>query len=213
MSAEAWIAIGTWALVLITFLMASWTRRDARAQIETMRQTAKTQVEAAQKAAQDQVTVTERMTQAHIDMLREDLQARLLLHYETRWESPEMVEQRKRLSSLLLQCVGTSEPYPFDKILDVVPNFFETLALLCERGQLDTKMVWNIFGYYARRYGQMLGPFFLRDQQIHGDLSLWTGFMKLIDTLRAMDQQYTKDMPHSFSGEEIKRFFQDEIQV
>jgi len=55
MGPEAWIAVGTWALVGITFLMAWWTRRDTRVQIETMRETTASQVEAAQKAARDQV--------------------------------------------------------------------------------------------------------------------------------------------------------------
>lgn len=198
--------------MLITFLMASWTRRDAREQIETTRQMAKAQVEAAQKAAQEQVVVTERVTKAHIDMLREDLQARLLLHYETRWDSPEMVEQRKRVSSLLLQCVENAGQWAttYDKIPDAVPSFFETVGLLCERGQLDAKMVWNVFGYYARRYGQMLGPFFVNDRIVHGDQDFWTGFEKLALTLRAADQ--ARGMPPSFSGDELKRFFQEELR-
>ncbi len=102
MSAESWIAVGTWALVLITFLLAWWARRDAREQIEAMRQTAKAQVEAAQQAAKEQMEVTERMAKTHIETLKEDLKSRLLLHYETRWDSQEMNARRKELTELPL---------------------------------------------------------------------------------------------------------------
>ncbi len=82
MIAETWVAIGTWALAVgtwalvgITYLLAKGARQDA-----------KEQVQAAQQAARDQMAVTERIAQAHMETLREDLRARLLLHYETRWD-------------------------------------------------------------------------------------------------------------------------------
>jgi len=147
-------------------------------------------------------------------MLREDLRARLLLHYETRWDSADMIAERKHLAGLLLPSVGTNvPPYPVDRVTDALPNFFETIGLLCERGQLDIEMVWKIFGYFSRRYGQMLGPFFVNDQKVHGDSTLWSGFMDLIATLRTMDQQHDRNIPHSFSGDELKQFFHEESQT
>ncbi len=125
-----------------------------------------------------------------------------------------MIAERQRLADLLGPSVGTNDPpYPMDRIPDAVPNFFETIGLLCERGQLDTEMTWKIFGYYARWYGQMLGPFFVNDQKVHGDASLWSGFIHLIETLRTMDQQHDSGIPHSFSSDELRRFFGEETQV
>jgi hypothetical protein len=213
MSSEVWTAVGTfgtWALVVITFFIARWARRDAREQLDVMRQAAQEEVAAVRQAANDQTSVL----QAHVDTLREDLRARLLLHYETRWDSADMISQRKHLASLLLPSVATNvPPYPTDEIPDAVPNFFETIGILCKREQLEAEMVWHIFGYYARRYGQMLGPFFLHDREVHGDSSLWTGFLGLVETLRAMDQQVAKGVPHSFSGDELKLFFREETQL
>ncbi len=104
LSPEAWTAIGTgvlaaatWALAGVTYLLVRWTQRDAKEQIEAMRQATNAQVEAAQQAAKEQMAVTERMANAHIQTLEEDLKTRLLLHYETRWDSQPMKAHRREL--------------------------------------------------------------------------------------------------------------------
>ncbi len=217
MSPETWIAVGTWGLVLITFLLAWWTRRDARAQIETMRQTAKAQVDAAQEAARDQAAVTERMTQAHIEMLREDLRARLLLHYETRWDSADMIEQRKKLASILLSHSDYLYPhhsatFPYDLVTDAVPNFFESVGLLLRREQLEIEMVYHTFAYHALRYGQALGPYVVIDRQTHGEENLWAGLIGLFDALRKYEQEQLKRPRPDFPADELIRFFREEGQ-
>jgi hypothetical protein len=217
MTAENWIAVGTWALVLINALFAWWTRRDARDQIEAMRQTARAQVEAAEETARQQVAVTERMTQAHINMLREDLRARSLLHYETLWDSADMIEQRKKLASILLShddylYPRQSDRFPYDVVTDAVPNFFESVGLLLNRGQLEIDMVYHTFAYHALRYGQALGPYVARDQQTHSDETLWNGFLSLFEALREYEKVQLKRPRPDFPAEELIRFFREEGQ-
>src|SRR5437588_5029755 len=141
---EAWVAIGTWflafatwALAGITYMLVRRTQRDAQEQIAAIREAAKAQVEAAEQAAQKQVSVAERMAQAHIDTLREDLKARLLLHYETRWDSDDMVNHRTLLAKYLEANPRTTR----EAIQDDVPNFFESVGVLLRRGHLDLEMV------------------------------------------------------------------------
>jgi hypothetical protein len=167
---EAWTAIGTgilaiatWALAAVTWYLARRSQEDARAQIATMRETAMAQVATANQAAREQMDVTERMAKTHVATLEDDLKARLLLHYETRWDSQEMVQHRVKLARYL----EANERVDRQVIQDDVPNFFESVSILLRRGHLDTEMVSHIFGYYALRYGQALGAFMVEDERAH----------------------------------------------
>lgn len=236
---DAVAAVGTWLLAFVTFLFALWTRRDTNAQIKAMRQAAHEQVEAAQesareqiaatqratkehiaaveRSAQEEVAVTERMTHDHIDMLREDLRARLLLHYETLWDSADMIDQRKKLASVLLSYSEYLYPhqstrFPYDLVTDAVPNFFESVGLLLRRGQLEIEIVYHTFAYYALRYARALGPYIARDRQTLGDEGLWNGFRSLFEALGKHEEAQTKRPSPDFPAAELIRFFREEAQ-
>jgi vacuolar-type H+-ATPase subunit H len=215
---EAWTAFGTWflafatwALVLFSRSLVRRTQEDARAQIAAVRETADAQVAAARQAAKDQMAVAERMAKEHVHALEEDLKARLLLHYETRWDSGEMKVSRRRLSNILARKVQAPDArMPREVIPDDVPSFFESVGILVRRGHLDIEMVSHVFGYYAMRYGQMLGRFMVEDRRAHDDPQLWTGFEYIVETLRKFDAQHLNRSEPHFSGEELKRFFLEE---
>lgn len=218
LSWAAWIAIGTgvlalgtWALAGVTWYLAWRSQQEARGQVKAIRETAREQVAAAEQSAREQRDVTERMAQAHIDTLREDLRARLLLHYQTQWDSAGMLEQRKRLAGVLLSTVHKDQPVTYGSVNDDVPNFFESIGLAHRRGQLDTEMVWHTFGYYASRYGQPLGSFFVNDRNEHGDSHLWTGFLDLLAALRTFEETHLKRAHPDFPREELMRFFREEM--
>ncbi len=216
LSWEAWTAIGTWFLAAVTAAV-TWTiarrsQRDARAQIETIRDAATAQVAAAEEAALEQRDVTERAAQAHIDMMREDLRARLLLYYATQWDSARMIEERRRFAGMLMSSAQSSSPDGFSGAGHDVPNFFESLGLLLERGQLDAEMVWHTLGYHAARYGRILRGFFVKEREAHGDQRLWSAALELFAALRKVEETHTKRAPLEFSREELIRFLREETQ-
>lgn len=217
LSWEAWTAIGTWLLAAVAaalaWALARRSRRDARAQIETMREAATAQVAAVEQAAIEQRDVTERMARAHIDMMREDLRARLLLHYATQWDSARMVEQRKRLAGMLLSSVQSGTSVSHEGVSSEVPNFFESVGLLLGRGQLDAEMVWHVFGYSAMRYGRVLRWFFVKDREAHADPHLWTAALDLLATLQKVEEAHTKRAHSEFPREEMLRFLREEMQA
>jgi hypothetical protein len=213
LSWDAWTAIGTWCLaavtVAVTVTLARGVQRTARAQVETIRDAATAQVAAAEQAAIEQRDITERMAQAHADMIREDLRARLLLYYATQWGSARMIEQRKRFAGMLL----SSTHGPADGANGVgydVPNFFESLGLLLQRGQLDAEMLWHTLGYDAARYGRILRGFFVRDRETHADPHLWSAALELFASLRKIEEAHTKRAPTEFSRNELIKFLREE---
>jgi hypothetical protein len=217
LSWEAWTAIGTWLLAAVAAI-AAWavarrSQRDARAQIATMRDAATAQVAAAEQAALEQRDLTERMAQAHLDMLREDLRARLLLHYATVWDSARMIEQRKRLAGMLLSSVQSGTSISHDSVSHEIPNFFESVGLLVGRGQLDSEMVWHTFGYCAMRYGRVLRWFFTKDRETRGDPHLWTAALELLATLQKAEEAHTKRAHSEFARDEVIRFLREETQA
>lgn len=152
-------------------------------QVTAIRDTAQKQVTPAELSAREQRDVTERMTKDHIDMLREDLRARLLLHYETQWGAANMIEQGKCLAKALMSSIDRGTYTSYEGVSDDVPNFFESVGLILGRGPLDPEMVWYIFSYYAMRYGQALGPSFVADREAHRDPHLWSGFPRSVRSI------------------------------
>lgn len=187
---EALTAVGTWLLALATWALAA----------------------SAKKSAKDQIAVTERMANANIETLKEDLKTRLLLHYETQWDSREMVKHRQALSQnfLSLRDHPAGPRIFYETTGTAVPNFFESVGMQLRRGHLDTEMVLIAFGYPAMRYGQMLGEFIVQSRRAHHDEELYSEFLYLFETLCEFEAD-RRGRPHAaFPMEEIIRFLNEE---
>jgi hypothetical protein len=187
---EAWTAIGTWILALATWALAF----------------------AAKKSAKEQMAVTERMANAHIETLKEDLKTRLLLHYETQWDSREMVKHRKALSQnfIRLQDHPERQRIFYETTGTAVPNFFESVGMQLRRGHLDTEMVLIAFGYAAIRYGQMLGEFIVQSRRAHHDEELYSEFLYLFEALREFEANRLGRPYPTLPVEEIVRFTKED---
>ncbi len=124
------------------------------------------------------VFVTKRMAESHVAHLKQESQVRSLLLYEEKFDSPTMTVERKRMAKALL--AGT----PPADIDDFVPNFFESMAMLFERGYLDHEMLWISFGHYMPRWWAACKDFIQADRDTHHDPSLFEGFGKMVEFYR-----------------------------
>jgi hypothetical protein len=158
------------------------------------------------------MAVTERVANAHIGTLKEDLKTRLLLHYETVWDSPEMNKHRAALSHDFLS-LKDHPSWPdifYDVAEDAVPNFFESVGMHLRHGHFEPEMVLNIFGYYVPRYALMLGDLVARDRREHPDEDLWSEFLYLFEEFRKFETQRLGRPYPAPPTQEIVRFAKEE---
>ena len=150
-------------------------------------------------------------------MLQEDLKTRLLLHYEDRFESPEMLAHRRTLADRLRNfgIYQTNKPIAdsqYDVIGDEVLGFFESLRTMLRRGDIDPELVWGVFDYAARHYWTALSNYVREDRRRNGE-DLWDDFDGLV---KAMDRYYERKHGSPaplIDNEKVAEFLRQESQA
>lgn len=160
MSVVDWAQVLTGIAAILAVFVALWQARISR------------------DAARDQLR-----------MSREDLKVHLLLQYEDRWEAPTMMALRRALAGRLLDShvYRASSALPdstYDVIGDEIPGFFESLAFMHRRRDIDTDAAWAFFDYWAQRYWAALQSFVGTDRARHG-ADAWADFEGLVRAFRA----------------------------
>jgi hypothetical protein len=135
---------------------------------------------------------------------REEAQVQHLLMLSAQYEQEPMVTYRKVCAQKRL--AGDSEPPEEDRII----SFFETVALLVNRGYLKETDVWetfsaDIFPLYADARNM------IADAQ-KDDPPTYLNFMSLVKKLKSIEAQQggTSSTP---SEDDVKGFWQDELDV
>lgn len=164
LSCEALIALGTWALAIVTIVLAVITGLMMRTQVRE----------------------TTRIAKAQISGAREESKARLLLYYQDKYDSPGMVRHRGRLAS---QVFDLSKRTNYRDILEPVPLFFESMGLLLREQHLDSTMVWNIFGNPAPLYWRAIKGFVAEERA--EDKEYWAEFEYLVDEFYKIEMTRT----------------------
>jgi hypothetical protein len=147
--------------------------------------------------------------------IHEDLAVQLLLRYEDRWETPAMMDLRRKLAGQLLGNQAFRKNHvmadsTYEVIGDEVPGFFESLALMHSRGHIDTEATWGFFEHWARRYWLALQSFVAKDRERNGK-DVWSGYERLVKVITEFGVK--RGDPQDISEAEIEEFLKQEQQV
>ncbi|HLW59600.1 MAG TPA: hypothetical protein VKV57_06690 [bacterium] len=139
--------------------------------------------------ARQAIAEQHRTAREQLRMMHEDLKMRLLLDYEQRFETSEMMARRRALAGHLLgsgayKADAVMQDSTFAVIGDEVPNFFESLATMHDRKHIDTAMAFEFFYHWGLHYWVALHGFVRKDRATNGD-DLWNGFQSLMDNFAA----------------------------
>jgi hypothetical protein len=139
------------------------------------------------------VGITFYLISNQIQISKNDLQVRIQLNFEERFESESFIRIRKNSSSQLLMKKG------FKGIHEEILNFFESIGMLLRKKYFDEEMAWIGFGYYAIRYWEAYKEYIHAERARVKDDTLYTEFEFLKDQMYAIEM-----LKRKLTQEEIK---------
>jgi len=155
-----------------------------------------------------QVRETARAAREQTSVAREESSVRLILYYQDKYDSPQMIAHREKLA---VQVYDTSKRTHYRDILGAVPMFFESMGLVLREGHLDLNMVWNLFGNPAPLYWKALKGFV--EEERKEDPAYWSEFEYLVDECYKIEMRRSGKSRADFepSDLEVKMFLRHEV--
>lgn len=182
----------SWFLVVITFGGVWLQNKDARDQHEL----AKTQLELQRKD-----------NQAQRDDARALLAVQISVELDRQFDSPDMRQTRRRLSTQLLNNKIVSE--------NRVQDFFDKIGIYKHQGRIDKKTVYSSYSYWVKRYWLALQRSIEERRQLENDPDYYSDFEDLYKEMLATDVEGTKKSADLAvpSQREIRRFLMEEATL
>ena len=103
------------------------------------------------------------------------------------WDGDRMLRTRLQLAVQLRKGEGFEAVYP---VLTAVCQFFEDLAVLQQKGHIDTEYVWVSWGRTIQFYWAVLEPHVVQGRIVEDDPHGNSGFESLNRLMRAMDRKH-----------------------
>jgi hypothetical protein len=140
--------------------------------------------------------------------LREDRESQKVHHltrFVEQFENEPMVQYRTATAQKRL----AGEPYPAEA--QRILGFFETIALLVDRGFLDEYDVWSSFSYWMFNvYADFRSDI---EQEQKEDPAYYRNFCDLIERLREIEAEPPATNSDRPSREQVREFWQDELET
>jgi hypothetical protein len=131
----------------------------------------------------------------------------VLMTYETKFDSKEMLAARSKFANQLLN------EAPHQEIQEDVLNFFESIGLLLRLKVLDKEMVWCNFSYYAIYWEHVCKDYINEERKLKDDdPTLFEEFRNLSEEMYEIDMKKRKKDRQEItpSKEKVLRFLTDE---
>jgi hypothetical protein len=187
-----WTALGTWALVGVTYFLI-------KRQIDTAREQMKTQID-----------ISREEMKAQTDIAREQMKVSILINLIDKFDSDSMKLARSKLANQILTKCDHYE------IQETVINIFEDIGTFLRRDYLDKELVWASFSFHVINWWSALKGYIGDERKRqHDDSTIFEDFEKLVNTMYEVESLKRKKPRADLEpdSDDIKQFLEDEVNV
>jgi len=194
-----WIALGTWALVVVTGALVMITYFLSKKQINIL-----------SNQIIEQINTSREQMKVQTDISREQMKIKIQLNLLDKFDNILMKSARSKLAK---QIIAEAE---HDEIQEDVIDFFEDVGTFLRREYLDKELVWADFSFYAIRWWSILKDYiFVERKRNNNDQTIFEDFETLVNILYEIESSKRKLSRSHLepSSVDIEQFLKDESNL